>query len=795
MPLKDPRYEYVRSRSRKEKEKDHEKETRSSSGSGTTTIRDKKHRNSVTSNPTGSSDTASQPSAISYQDIVLEQLPPLPETEESESTSTGTSPIVRTNSTLSNINSRSSPSHIEVPAKWQPYLESVCDTASKITVAHPNTNSKEWIGPNPDIAAPTYPSDSLTPTPKPIDFVGSAGSVSNFQVPEQITKSIGLTDPESGEIDPTASKGEVSAIVYSWPAKDSGHEHCYQPSQMTNPFLPTSYATPSERNLATIRPKTDTPHESIRVAPKAPSPPLPVRRSPPPKVQRNQQPHHTPQMTSNMMPGYDYSMIPAMAPMPLHQTTSNPLPFSSGPPMVDHPAHLLHRIASVLPDIAALMNLYQNTCALLMARDSHIAHLQAQKAAEGQQQNARIKKLTEEITSVRDKNAAHVQSLSDEISDLKEKYSRLKESHSKEKRQKEDAREAHANLKTEHAEAAKKHQEKIHEMKQDFAHVKTDLIADHSARERGLMDQMQSDARIAKENLIARIAEMTRNFERDKQAQEERWLKHTQDIKDGHATTCRDLEHVICVKEKVLEEERRDYSRYRDCWDKEREAMTNRWDEERHQLKDNAEDQRQILAIRHQGEKDNVQRAMDAALSRHKSEAQDTIHKLQGKKEEYRQQMEATHAHYRSEIQGAAANLRKEKEEYGKATDAVLMQQKSELQDTIRQLQKEKEDLLRSRLPSQTHIAEAGESINKLEREMETSRAGAYSEKAKWIKPATESNCSRSSTPAPREDRNKLKRASGMYGSGTSLKSKGAIHEEASKANDGCRGQSRERNH
>ncbi|KAL9126308.1 MAG: hypothetical protein Q9217_004620 [Psora testacea] len=771
MPLKDPRYEYVRSRPRKEKDRDHERETRSVGGSSTTTtIRDRKHRNSITSNPTGSSETASQASATLYQDMPLEQLPPLPETEESESASTATSPIVRTNSNITNPTSRNSPSQIDTPAKLQPYLESVCDTASTTTATNQKSDSEEWIGPNPDAASSSHPLDSLTPTPKPSNSIGSAGSVTAYQVPEQPSELVASKDPVSGDVVQIESSGEVNATVYSCAGDGRRHEHNYYHSQMVNPFLPTSRAPPQERKLTTTRPKAN-PQEWFRLAPKAPSPPLPTRRSPPVRLEPTHRPSHGPPMTSKMGSGYEYPMVPAPSPIPMHQTYSNPLPYPSAPPMIDHPANLLRRIGGVLPDIVALMDLYNNTHHLLMARDSHIARLQAQKAAEAQQQDARIERLTEEIESVLNKHAAQVRKLKDGLSELEEKHSQLEESQSKERRLKEEARAAHASFKTQQAEVEKQHEEDVHQMKQDFADEKANIIADHSARERDLLDRMQSEAHIAEETLAARIAEMTRKHEIDKQAHEECWLRHKQDIENAYAKMCRELENTISMQGKLLEDEQRNFSRARDGWD-----------EERHQLKKGAEEQHQMVAAKHLKEIVDMQRTMEGALSRQQSEAQDTILKLRRENDELRHQLEATHAHYKSEIQGAATNLRREKEEYAKVTDAALSRQKLELQDTIRQLQKDKEDLLRSRMPSQSRQnTESGETISKLQREIEVLRAGLNTDKAKWNKPATES------TPAPKEDKNKLKRASGIYGSGTSLKSKGASLEQQSRV-DGNRG-------
>ncbi|KAL9101683.1 MAG: hypothetical protein Q9163_003087 [Psora crenata] len=795
MPLKDPRYEYVRLRSRREKDRDHEKDSRNPGGSSAITVRDKKRRNSITSNPAASSEAAPQPVATPYQDVALEQLPPLPETEESESASAATSPIARTDSNIFNPNARSSPPQTEPSARLQPYLESVCDTASTITSLDQDPDTKEWIGPNPDTpSSSSLLLDLPTPTPKFGDFSGLAGSVATYQVADQLSEGTASGDADLVESTQAKRSGDADPVVYSQLGHDRHHEDYYHPSQMVNPFLPISPAPLPGQTVTTSEPSRTSPQTPTSVAPKAPTPPLPARQSPPARLEPPRPPSHGPPMTSSIASRYDYPMVPAISPIPMVQTYSNPLPYPSGPPMIDHPANLLHRIASVLPDINALMDLYQNTCHILMTRDHHIAHLQAQKAADAQQQNARVERLTGEIESVLKKNAAQVQKLKGIINELEEKHSQLNESYLKERRLKEEARAVYASSRAQHAEAEKQHHEDILQMQQDFADEKANMLAEHSTREKELIGQMHAEARNAEENLMSRIAEMTRNHEIDRQDCEELWLRAKQIIETGHIKVCQDLENTISMKEKLLEEERRNHSRARDGWDRERVSMTSQWDEERYQLRKSAEDQRQILASKHQKEKDDMLRSMEVTLSRQKPEAHDTIVRLQQEKDELRQQLEATHAHYKSEIQGAANNLRKEKDEYARSMEAAFSRQTVELQDTIRQLHQEKEDLRRSRLPSQSRqITEAGETISKLQKEMETLRAGWNSDKAKWPKHTTESMSSRSSTPAPKEDRNKLKRASGVYGSGTSLKSKGATFEQSSRGDDGHRGQSRDR--
>ena len=782
MPLKDSRYEFVRPRPRKEKEKDHDKDARSVGGNSVTTIRDRKHRNSTSSNLSGSLETASLPSATSFQDVALEQLSPLPEPGGSESASTATSPTARTNSNIFKPASGTSPSQIATPAKLQPYLESVCDTESTVTVTDRKQHPASWIGPHPDtVPSSSHPFRSDTPTPRFNDFVGSGGTKVTTHGPEQLTEDPASVNADAEDGSNTEPSSEANTTVNSLAGSGMPHEQSYHPSQMANPFLPINYLPTQERRLTTTRSSTN-PNEFSPALPKAPSPPLPRQCSPRVKFESPHHPPADPTMTRSMGSGYDHLMAPPLPPIPMHQTYPSPIPYADGTAIMDHPANILHRIGSVLPDISALMNLYQSTCNSLTARDHHISHLQSQKAAEAEQQGARIERLAGEIESILGKDAAEIQKLQDDIVRLEEKHHKLKESLAKEKKLKEDSRAALASLKIQQAETENQHHEHVQGMKDDFTREKAKMMAEHSAHERKLLDEMDTKVRNAEAHLTARLAEMDRKHEIDKQAHEERWLRRNQDMETGYADMCRELRNTISAKGNMLEEERRNFSRARDGWNNERDAMASRWDEERYHLKQDADDRYQIAKIQHQSEIEDKQKAMEATLLRHQSEAQDTILKLEREKEGIRQQLEATHVHYEAEIQVAASNFRREKEEYAKSTDEALWKQKSDFQDKIRQLQRDKDDLLRSRMPSQSRQGpDVGETISRVQREVETLKAGSSSDKGRWPKPAPECRTSRSSTPTPKEDRNKLRRASGVYGSGTSLKSKGVALEQQSR--------------
>ena len=831
MPPKDPKYEYVRVRTRKEKEKERERDARSVAESSVTTIRDRKHRNSFTSNHGSSIETSTQISTATYQDVALEQLPALPETEESEGTSTTTSPLVRTSSNVSNPTSRSSPPTVSTPARLQPYLESEADTSSTVGGTRPISSSQEWIGPRVDAALPLDDSDSMTPTPRPKkNPLESAGNA----LPKE------RSDPDHKQQHPKSHGNDVdnqgrlitdtNAMVYSWAGSDGRHEQHLYPAEMANPFLPPEHTFTAQ--------KKSTSPETVPKKPAAPEPP--TRRSPPParlnnRAQERLEPrsqqradYHTPArieapspassgppMTEmGMLSAFPWPIAPAPSPIPMHHTQSNPLPYPSGPPIIDHPAHILHRIGSVLPDIGALMDLYQSTCGILIARDRQINDLQSQKAAEADHQNKRIERLTTEIESLLARHASELKRLNESVSSWEHESKNLQEDLTQEKSLRDEMRTANANLKAKNEEMKRKHQQKLEEMKTKFSSEIHRLNTRHSEEQRDLTERakgVEADliSKIAEleqrheldsqaaASLNEKMADMERRHKSENQANDDRWQRHLRSIMESHAAVCHDMESAARDKERALEDERRNYSRARDGWDKEREALRSHWDEERSNLQKAAEEKHHALSNKHQMEIDDLQQSTECVLSRQKAEAEDTVLSIQKERDNLQQTLDRTHAHYKSEIQTAMDNFIREKESYCKTTETAFSSQQAELYEAVQKLQREKEELLRSRGSSLTRQPnDAHETTSSSPKDHEILRAEKAADTAKTQKTtATENTDSRSSTPAPKEDRHRIPRASGIYGSGANLKSKGAIFEQSTKAGESRRSEECQRGH
>ncbi|KAG8530857.1 uncharacterized protein KY384_004214 [Bacidia gigantensis] len=863
---KDPKYEYVRVRTRKDKEKDRDGDTRSVAGSSVTTIRDRRHRNSFTSQPSSSGDTVAPTAASSCQDVPLEQLPALPETEESESASNGTSPILRTTSNISNPTSISSPFSIETPATLQPYLEeSKEESVLTMDASRQVAKGTEWIGPRPDGQHQSEVADSMTP--KPRAGTDPFASYSENTMKEGLGSRIDTNKISEGHhvLDkPRKSSPDETDKIYSWAKGSDGARQYFHISQMGNPFLPPGSSLDSALML---QPTSDSySHQTPSSTLSPPSPP--PRNNPelqthsttniqPPaaKVHRHlarleDPPQRLPSpVISDVSRTFTFPspMASVQPPAPQQQHPySNTMSHLVYPPGLDHPANLLHRIENALPDISALIGLYQNTCSHLAARDQHISDLAAQKAAQAERLNDRIGRLSDRIESMLKDQAAQVNKLKSEIAHGEDKYRKMQSSCVKERQLKEEARTTNANLKKRYEEMQQKHREALESLQHKFAEEKALLVKDHTFHKEQLMEEVRSTARLADETLVAKVTGLERMHDLERKSQEDRWSRRMHDLECDRSNS----EAAVALKRKEVEEIRQESHKSTEAWITEREA-----------IKKAEADQRRITAAQYQKEKDNMRTSIETVVAQQRAEIQELNAKYRDEIDELRQVLAGTHEHYKSEIQAATDAFRNEKEVYRKATEDASSRQILDMQDKARDLQKEKDSLQRlQRSPQSQRSDELQESIPKLQKEKDpvpqprgpsqsrrsseidrhrenleqpqretlakmpsrghsrtrqqedchdksgrtlndgdVSSSKCFNDKARVTKARGE-ECvqSRSSTPAPKEDRAKANRASVMYGSSTNAKAKSSSAEAHSKggqykAENGQRGQGERR--
>lgn len=702
MPSQDPKYQYVRVRSHKNKDKDREKDTRSiaesSTGSNLTTIRDRKHRGSFTSTSGASTETSSQVPGANCEDVALEQLPPLPETEESEGTSAATSPIMKTTTTshLSASRTRHSPPlTFDTPDNLQPYLESEPDTCSAVSAAD-STDNQEWIGPVMRSASSTGDqSDLLTPTAKPRR--NPLDPIQEAQDQSQQGKHEGSTPVESaGQGNHGRSITEMNERVFSWANQDGRESQFIHPSHPINPFLHTRQRSPPQEhpNLSRVQPQPQTKDRTTK-EPKSPAPPTEPQRSSPPEASKLAselqprpsvrpgsktpmhplarveapppapmpppawQPQHSPQMTDfGIPPNHPWHPSHQLIPSPMHQPMPPPMHFPISPPTqhVPDPAHLLHRVGSALPDIFALMDLYYGTYNILVERDRCIAEMQSRQAAESEARDLRIEKLRSEIESVLRTKDDECKRLNERIGEWEERNQDTAEDCSIERSLKEEARALHAKLKAKHDDVKRKHAVSLADMTAAFVAEKGSMKEAHESEKKAWDEYLQKVRRAAEEHLTARLAELEELHAVQRQELAREWNGQMHELEQKHGNTIQELQDAIKRKNETIEEEKRNHSQLQRNWDQDR-------DEERRTLRKFLEDEKTITTNLRR-ENDELRRSLDRARS-----------------------------HYASEIKEAPFRFAREKEEHRSATETALARQDKDAQDAIAPLQKEKRDL------------------------------------------------------------------------------------------------------
>lgn len=829
----------MRPRTRKDRDRDRESDTQSiSATSSISTLKehkDRKHRKSFTSHPGSSADNPSQITGA-CNDATLDELPPPPETEESESASASNSPIMRTTSNASNSSKRSHPAAIDTPARLQPYLEESEDTASVILAPNRTAESSEWIGPRmcPEESG-GEPLDALTPKPQdrddPMDTGDQSHAKGDSNKPHAASSDAAAqSDKDSRRI----SFADSNHMVFPWGGETQLEQYVH-PSQMFNPFLQPGHHPGPAQGLEQNNPSVETKNHppDTKPAPLTPPPqpapptkrpagrphitpdlrqeirpeyPPPARieyaRLPPPHPP--QPPQSPPLPNMHMNPGYLVPVAPALSPVPMHHTQSSPLPQPNIQPVMDHPAHLMHRIGSALPDIAALMEIYRGTCYALYVKDNHIHEIENQKAIQSENLHSRIDGLTKEIQSILRIKDADRDRLTEEIERWETKHSKLSEAYVKERRHKEDAINRYTNLKNVHEQSKKSLKEEISHLSTSFAEEKERMNVIYSGERQSLMDQLQQ-SHTAQESLIARIKDLEISHS-EKEVLELQWQQRIQDMQNEHAKA-------------------------KESWQKETQIAVDRLDAEMNSINRTAEGQRKALINQHQSEVDDMQRLANEKLRQQEMNAEKEVKKHQRQNEDSQHRVKELEDSYNAQIQETTETFRKEKEEYSRVTEAATARQVAELQHEIddmrawktaptsressqsrdllkvrgmlQNLEKEKEDLSKARKdveerqahelreaqatadklreenaklarprgPSQTRqLNEARETIARLQKENESLKA----DRPRLAKPKIEEpSVSRSSTPVPpgeKLERTRSHRTSGIFGISTGNK-------------------------
>ena len=398
---------------------------------------------------------------------------------------------------------------------------------------------------------------------------------------------------------------------------------------------------------------------------------------------------------------------------------------------------LLQKVSSAMPDIYMLMQQYHESCAMLGMRESRIRQLESQKAIDAKRQDEHIEKLTNEIEQVLAKHATKVSKLETNISKLEGYQTDLHRSLAKETKSKDEAKISNETLRAELKEADFKHREEREEMAGSHSQEKNRLISDHAASQRALSDHAQAQARIAEANMNARVGEMIRIHEQERQDLQDRRARERRELEEGHANVRRELEDAIGAKVKIIDEERRDCTRMKQAWEKEHDQLSLRRDEERARHRKDLEDQKQVLTRSHQKERDEIMKSMEASHAGHQAKTQATIREQERALEsQSRQCAEAqntilrlqrdaeTHKRYASDAQEAFRKLQKENTDVRSSLETAQSrhQQLVEQQDRTRKIHSDNDIQNRSRTTSLSRQRSDPQENMKLRRDLENER-------------------------------------------------------------------------
>ena len=749
MSTRDSKYEVLRVRPRKDKDRDKDSDKRSSiAGTGGIIVR--KHRDSTTSRSIAPSDSASQACAETQSQGTTDA--PSPDSET-------TLPLLRASSAVS-LTSRTSPSSIQTPAALQAYLESEAgDTESTVTQDKPTANheaKKEWIGPPEGTSTMSDEAEDST-TPRP--------------------NRRGQAEIKSKQPDPSSSgspEGKHGCVISPDWLELIGYialyENPFLSPQMANAFLPNTpgAAAPPPHHAPMLTQPYRQPY------PKAPASPAQTWHDAP-----SQRP------SSVLSASRSVTSDPSSTTTYIGQSQQSMFQHQENPML------LLQRVSNAMPDIYMLMQHFHESCATLGMRESHIRQLEMQKEADAKRQSNHIDKLTNEIEAVLAKHAAKVDKLETKINKLEESKASLQRSLAKEMQLKEDSKASIEKLHAEQKQLAMKYLAEKEEMAASHSKEKSRLISDHTASQRALSDHSHAQARIAEANMTARLGEMNRLHEHERQMLEERRARERGELQDGHAKARRDLEDALTAKVKVIDEERRDFARMRQAWEKEHDQLSLRRDEDRARHRKDLDDQSHDLMRKYQKEKDEVVKSVEASHATHQAKNQAVIREQESALESYlRQAAEAqntisklqrdaeAHKRYASDAQEAFRKLQKENADLRTALETAQSRQQllvEQQQDQTYRIHSDNDIQNRSRTPSRQRSdpqetiklrkdlenergrnEDAQDTIIKLRRELEVLRSHGINTEKKHPQTSSSSSSSPISQKASMEGRSPL---------------------------------------
>jgi len=268
-------------------------------------------------------------------------------------------------------------------------------------------------------------------------------------------------------------------------------------------------------------------------------------------------------------------------------------------------------------------------------------------------------------------------------------------------------------LNIEREQAAKRHQDSKQTMVEGFAGDLKKIRVDSAAKEQALSERLQATSRIAEATLSARIAEIHRQHEHEIHIVEDRMKQEKRELEECHTKKHCELENMLGIKRKLLDEERREYTQAKTDWDLERDALLHQWGEERKSLMNRYEEQHQVKDYK---SKDEMLRSSEVVQSRQASEHQEAMHVPRDDGHDLRKTLKTTQLRLNRVAPNAAA-VPDRSEEVKPEPRSIQSDEMPESPNTVRTLQNDDQDIHTSRARSQsrqnTESREAGHVLRK----------------------------------------------------------------------------------
>ena len=307
-------------------------------------------------------------------------------------------------------------------------------------------------------------------------------------------------------------------------------------------------------------------------------------------------------------------------------------------PQIEHEPSLVERIRGALPEIERLTSQYEEVCATLAMRDSHISHLERQK----QDDNARLDRLGEELKSILDQNQAEKLDLSKQIEELQNIQGNLHRRLSREAGQRNALRVGFDQLNAESKSREEDHLREQEEVIRRHVGATKALQAQHDDEQQVLTDNFRSQNEVAEAKWSERLAEVSRSHREEQQRLETRIARDRRELEVSHARVCQNYETEMDDMMKTLEEERLEKKKIQQSWDRDRNGLLAQYSEQKAEWRKQAEEHSHNLQIKAHGEKEEALTALSethtATLSSHQTKTRQLENLLV---QESRQRLEA----------------------------------------------------------------------------------------------------------------------------------------------------------